>query len=223
MSHDDPSVVKYIITSDEYERLKHFEVKCQELFEEIKQIKSNSNQVGKGDYYVINNDSSSETPALKVLPNEDHPLINFSVPLIKNDENDNFDEESLLHLVPSQHVNNARALLNALKQRGNELTWNTFGIVFIDLVAIPNSDVYFLFPYLFHKKFPVKKIDGLVEVFTKLKDMGLERYFILNQDQKSEPPLDNLTGNGVTTTIKADVDEMVESTESEMPWYYIGL
>lgn len=210
MSNNDPSVVKYIITSDEYDRLKHFEVKCQELFEELKTLKESKSlkQVGKGDYYVVDS-GTEDTPVLKVVPNNDSPLINFSVPLIKNDENDDFDEQSLLHLVPADHKNSASLLLNELKRRGNELTWNSSGIIFIDQVSIPNSNIFFLFPYLFYRHFPTKKIEGLLELQSKLKEMGLGKYFLLNteSDQKNE-----LHGRG-------EINLQMKSVN----WYFLGL
>ena len=220
MSNDDPSVVKYIITSDEYDRLKHFEVKCQELFEEIKSLKElqSNAQTGKGDYIVIDNDVKDFNSVTKIVPNNEKPLINFSVPLIKNDENDDFDEQSLIYLVPSEHKSNAKVLLEELKQRGNELTWNSSGIVFVNQVSIPNSNMFYLFPYLFFKNFPVKKVEGLFEVESKLREMGLTKYVLINNANQSST--DNTKGRGEQDLLAISDREQLGET---FKWYFIGL
>ncbi len=219
MSNEDPSVIKYIITSDEYDRLKHFEVKCQELFEEIRKLKelSSKSQTGKGDYFVVTESKDEKTPVLNIVPNSDEQLINFSVPLIKNDDNDDFDEESLLYLVPQEHKNKAHMLLSELKSRGNELTWNSSGIVFINQIAIPNTNIFYLFPYLFQKHLPKKKIEGFTEVQGKLINMGLSNYLEKNENMNSlsiNP--NNFTGNGL------DSMKQSETVVVSNHWYFIG-
>ena len=62
-------------------------------------------------------------------------------------------------------------------QRGNELTWNSDGIIFVDQTSIPNSDIYILFPYLFKKKHP-KNLCGFQDFVQKISEMGLDHLIV---------------------------------------------
>jgi hypothetical protein len=95
---------------------------------------------------------------------------------MKADENDVFDEKRLLNSVPPKFKTQAKILLNNFDQRGNELTWNSNGVIFIDQVALPQSNIYEIFPLLFRSKKSVKRIPGLLETLNKIEIMGLSSY-----------------------------------------------
>ena len=71
----------------------------------------------------------------------------------------------------------AVTLLKQFNNRGNELTWNSDGIIFIDQVSIPNSNIYHLFPYLFKQKHP-KTLQGFDDFVNKIKEMGLDHLIV---------------------------------------------
>ncbi len=54
--------------------------------------------------------------------------LSISVPIIKNDDNENFDESVSLHLIPEKDKFNAKFLLSKIVTRGSELTWNSSGV-----------------------------------------------------------------------------------------------
>jgi hypothetical protein len=87
------------------------------------------------------------------------------------------DEQRLLKLVPSRFRRQAETLLNQFDQRGNELTWNSDGIIFVDQVSIPDSNIYQLFPYLFKMKHP-KNLCGFEDFQKKIFDMGLQHLIV---------------------------------------------
>jgi hypothetical protein len=93
--------------------------------------------------------------------------------IINTDENDSFDEEKLLKLLPFESRKHATQLLSEFDDRGNEITWNPNGIIFIDQVAIPQSNIYQLLPLLFQRKKPAKHVPGFVEIMDKIYSMGL--------------------------------------------------
>lgn len=194
-SDDDPLLVKYLISSLEFEKLKYYEAKCHELTVEIEKLKqNNSDQVGGGNYVVKSGlFNSLQTPMLIEKQETEKPLINYSVPIIKNDANDGFDECALLHLVPQEHQLKAKSLLQEIDSRGSELTWNSSGVVFIDRISIPNSNFFIIYPHLFQKAFPKREIPGLKEVINKLKIMGLSHFIGLNSSSNDSDQNPDLT------------------------------
>lgn len=82
------------------------------------------------------------------------------------------DEKRLLNFVPQKYRKNANELLKQFNLRGNELTYDSLGVIFIDGVSIPNSDIFVLFPYLFKAKRP-KTLVGFDDFLKKIDDMGL--------------------------------------------------
>ena len=184
-SDDDPLLVKFLISSLEFEKLKYFETKCSELSAELEKLKlHNSEQLGGGNYVVESNSTDSlKTATLKEVNDGQKPLINYSVPLSKNIDYDHYDESALLHLVPQKDQFSANFLLQKIDDRGSELTWNSSGTVFIDKVSIPNSNMFYIYPYLFKKSMPKLKIAGLKEVVKKLEIMGLSQFIALNNKE----------------------------------------
>jgi hypothetical protein len=79
-----------------------------------------------------------------------------------------------LSLTPPKFRKNGKILINKLNERSLELTWNSTGTVFVDEIAVPNSNMFLLFPYLFKAKRP-KTLNGFQELFNKINEMGLEK------------------------------------------------
>ena len=84
----------------------------------------------------------------------------------------NIDDKRLLSFVPQKYRKKAQALLQHFNARGNELTYDSSGIIYIDSVAIPNSDIFVYFPYLFKAK-RRKDLNGFEDFVKKIVDMGL--------------------------------------------------
>ena len=104
-------------------------------------------------------------------------------------------------MVLPKYRRQAATLLHQFDTRGNELTWNSNGTIFIDQTSIPNSDIYVLFPYLFKQKHP-KHLSGFDDFINKIKDMGLD-HLILQRPPK--------------------VDKVAFSnSKSEPKWWYLG-
>ncbi len=222
-SEEDPLIVKYLVSSLEYDKLKYFETKCAELTKEIEQLKlSMSEQIGSGECVVILDDNNEiAKPLLKTVDNTENKAINYSDIIKKNDDNDQFDESALLHLVPDDCKRNAKLLLTKLNDRGTELTWNSSGLVYIDQTSIPNSNFFLIFPHLFQKCFPNAKIDGLLEVKNKLIFMGL---FDLVKLQDTSDVIGGSAMSIENLVSRSEHNAEIEETmlEDSFPWYYIG-
>jgi hypothetical protein len=100
-------------------------------------------------------------------------------------------------------------LLQQFDKRGNELTWNSDGIIFIDQVSIPNSDIYILFPYLFKRKHP-KNLAGFQDFVKKICDMGLGHLIVSG--------IDRMTKNKSLQSLSTDQSGQGLSEN----WWYIG-
>lgn len=164
--------------------------------------------------------TSKQTPTTLWQPSDDlMPLIakaedvknKAEIPypsnLMNNDFNDNFDEKQLLQLVPKSKKNTAKYFLDQFDARGNELTWNSSGVVFIDQTAIPQSNFYIIFPLLFKKGNP-QNVIGFADVKKKLCDMGLNSYLLSKKKCDAKLPTKILDQNN--------------DSEQNTPWWYIG-
>lgn len=230
-SDEDPLLVKYLISSLEFEKLKYYEARCRELTSELEQLKlHNSKQVGSGNFIVpADSLNKIETSALKEEIDPEKPLINYSVPLKKNDDNDDYDESALLHLIPEKDELKAKFLLKQIEDRGSELTWNSSGVVFIDNISIPNSNIFIIYPHLFQKSMPKRKIAGLIETIKKLELMGFGNLFTVrcstNADELSNST-DLLHGEGASRGLKSDENEATDvSLDQKLSyefWWYLG-
>ncbi len=208
-SDEDPLLVKFLISSLEFEKLKYYESKCQQLSAELEKLKlDKSEQVGGGKFVVESNAIDSlETPALKEIKDSEDTLINYSVPIVKNQDYDDYDESALLHLIAPKDQFKAKFLLQQIKDRGSELTWNSSGVVFINKISIPNSNVFVLYPHLFQNTLPRLEIPGLKEVVKKLEIMGLAQYIGLHL-----PSTDLIQGSGLSIE-KATLQSKDENTQ----------
>ena len=104
---------------------------------------------------------------------------------------------------------NAKKLLEEFDKRGNELTWNNHGTIFIDEVSIPGSNLFTLFPLLFKLR-RSEKLIGLNELIQKIDDMGLSSFIVKKKSfKKNKRPqtTTSLSGHGIN---------------DDFPWYYLG-
>jgi hypothetical protein len=197
---------------------------CKRLKKELinSSTKEVSNQVGGAIdtltiYKGINPTDSTESLEPKfpeiVSSSEVAPIV-FDSKVVKNDENDIFDEERLLKSVNLGHHNKARLLLKQFNDRGNELTWNSTGIVFIDQASIPNSNIFQIFPYLFKVK-KSSQIPGLLEVIQKIYDMGLADLIVQKLKTNSESKLQRPNPNS------SDSSKQMKNEVADH-WWYIG-
>lgn len=133
------------------------------------------------------------------------PANSYDVALRKNDENDIFDEAALLEKVPKSQLKKAKSLLEVFDSHPEEVTWNSSGVIFIDDVSIPNSNINEIFPLLYERKIQSNdNVNGLDELILKIELMG-----------KSD-----LICRKIKNIVTA---EDISSDDSETnPWYYIG-
>ena len=71
-----------------------------------------------------------------------------------------------------KYQKSASSLLQHFNSRPNEITYDSSGTIYIDTVAIPNSDIFVCFPYLFKAKHR-KDLSGFNDFKQKINDMGL--------------------------------------------------
>jgi hypothetical protein len=122
------------------------------------------------------NQPETTEPSVQLLKAGDPPPPAYDARILKSDENDVFDEKRLLTLVPPKSRNNAKILINNFDQRGTEFTWNSNGVIFVDQVAVPLSNIYEIFPLLFRASKNHKHIPGFMETVHKITEMGLASY-----------------------------------------------
>jgi hypothetical protein len=76
------------------------------------------------------------------------------------------------------------------------LTWNPSGVIFVDQVAIPNSNIFDILPIIYKQKYPAKTIIGLQEFISKVNLMGLGHLINLkpmSSKMKSTQPSESYT------------------------------
>jgi hypothetical protein len=101
-----------------------------------------------------------------------------------------------LKTIPFRHRRQASTLIKQFENRGNELTWNSDGVVFIDQVSIPDSDIFTLFPYLFKHKHP-KTLIGFEDFVAKLQVMGLSHLIVAKQNSFKKQRDQNQTSSNI--------------------------
>jgi len=89
----------------------------------------------------------------------------------------------MLH-VPKNRRKNASQLLKQLELRSSEISFDSSGLVLIDGVGLPGSNIFLLFPFLFKKEKP--SLPGLEEFLNKLREMKLQEYFLDNVPKKKK-------------------------------------
>ena len=138
-----------------------------------------------------------------------NPPLPFANEIKKDDENDQFDEVKLLKLVPQHFHQKAKSLLSQFNERGNEITWDSNGILFIDEVSIPNSNMFVLFPNLLKKN--NLKLIGATELIAKIKEMGLND-LIKTPSKKNAEVITYENRNNAETELQHDTEQ----------WWYLG-
>jgi hypothetical protein len=113
--------------------------------------------------------------------------------------------------IPPRFKQHGLQLLSAFNNRGNELTWNSNGTLFINQTAIPKSNVFEIFPILYKVKKPLKAIPGLLECISQINQMGLGE-FIVQKNSK----------NTVASKFVKPESIKSESSQSLPHWWYIG-
>ncbi|MBM3939263.1 MAG: hypothetical protein FJ333_11515 [Sphingomonadales bacterium] len=111
------------------------------------------------------------TVSSSVIPEKTTPPIQFENAIEQNSLNDSFDARKLLQSVSSINKQNARALLDILEQRPNDVSFDSAGTLYINGLSLPETNMQVIFPALFKKK--VKNITGVSELLAKLKEMNL--------------------------------------------------
>ena len=114
-----------------------------------------------------------------------------------------------MKLTPPKYRRQARNLLEQFSSRGNELTWNSDGIIFIDQISIPNSDIFVLFPYLFKAKHP-KNLNGFNDFVQKISEMGLD-HLIAKKSLSTKKSFHSLSQSNDT-----------KSAKNADNWWYLG-
>ncbi len=114
-------------------------------------------------------------------------------------------------MIPKGNKKAAKILLNEFNARGNELTWDSNGTLFIDQVSIPGSNMYFLFPILFKKK-RSSHLPGLQQLVSKINDMGLSDFINTSQLQITHDAFSTRNNS------KKDAVPLVENEK----WWYLG-
>jgi hypothetical protein len=134
-------------------------------------------------------------------------LQHYDIPLHKNDDNDSFDEEELLRQVPENQRFKAKALISYFNKNPEQITWNSNGVLFIDQVSIPNSNIFQIFHHLFDPTSSSGSKAGLDELVNKLKSLHLDQ--LISFEVKKEPPNFNSS-------------KMSNSKGDDLPWWFIG-
>jgi hypothetical protein len=193
--NESQTIFKIVIPFEEYHRLKTIEVQFHNLQKQFVAVQSEkkkdklvddsenkaiqeNNQKGNGE----NSESEINAAGSSVLvptllqvndkplqPNQ--PIVTYN----KCDESDNFEDSRLLSTVPKAHQQRAQALLKVINDRSAELTWNKDGIIIIDQTAIPETNIFDIFRYLFIRQKPIHA-KGFLELNDKLQLMGLSHF-----------------------------------------------
>ena len=106
--------------------------------------------------------------------------------------------------MPSSFKEKARELLKKIEDNPEQLTFSTDGIVYVNKTSIPNSDIFYLFPYLFKSRRP-KNLEGFEDFLNQIEEMGLSHLI------KSSVP---------THTRNKILD--ITSASSGPNWWYLG-
>lgn len=187
--HESQAIFKIVIPYEEYQRLKTIEVQFHNLQKQFvllqsekkrekinddkeseKTAESVSSLTGGGE--IVNEDSTYTIPHLLEIQSQEPELSQPNIVINKNDESDNCEDNLLLSTVPKAHLKKAHTLLEILNERSAELTWNKEGTILIDQIAIPHTNIFKIFRFLFIRNKPVD-CNGFLELHDKLESMGL--------------------------------------------------
>ena len=119
------------------------------------------------------------------------------------------DNEALLVFIPKGQKKKATALLQEFQQRAIDVTFNSDGVIYIDQLAIPGSNMFAVFPLLY-KKQKVKNLKGYEELVTKIHSMGLSNLIL------------SPTNSKVNKNINSKQIPSKTEKKSDIPWWYLG-
>ena len=114
--------------------------------------------------------------------------------------------------MPQKYRKKASQLLKEFNVRGNELTYDSSGVIYIDGVSIPNSDIFVLFPYLFKAK-RRKNLVGFEDFYQKIVDMGLLD-FIYRREVKFHIEKEK-------KPIKPKESKSTDKDDSDVNWWFL--
>lgn len=229
---DNMSHQKVLIDFDEYMRLKDIE----SAFETEKQNKSagTSNQHGAGSTYtfhdirqiadLVRKELSDPTPVTTSWQNHNGAVAvtteiqdnivpggsQYDITHTKTEPFDKFDAKKLLMRVPKEYRKQAENLFEKILERSSELSFDSSGTVFINEEAIPQSNIFKYFPFLFKKRTP-KHLPGFEDFITKLKQMDLAHFIHYSTDHRKAKHIEEAIGGS-----------MGSNSNSNSNWWYIG-
>jgi len=129
----------------------------------------------------------------------------------KSKQSSEIADQSLINILPGRFKTRGAKLLQSLSNFPSTLTWSNTGIVFINQLSVPNSNIYEIFPKLF--KF-VKNLDsvfGLSEVINTVASLGFGS--LINRQYVS----------GLTRPYKIlNQDTIFEDLKTHKYWWFLG-
>lgn len=192
--HESQTIFKIVIPYEEYQRLKTIEVQFHNLQKEFVSLQtekklrekvpeetdsSEKTITSKINALQGSGEDGTEQSITTVLPptllsiDENQPVLpQPDVVYVKSDASNEFEDARLLKTVPKSHFKKAQNLLSVLNERSSELTWNSDGIIFIDQIPLPGSNIFNIFRYLFVRQKPLDSL-GFIELHDKIQSMGL--------------------------------------------------
>jgi len=129
----------------------------------------------------------------------------------RSGQSDNTLDKFLLKNVPTQYLQHAKKLLNELHKNVHAISWDQTGIICIDKIILPNSNIKILFPKLLKKVLNSYKVKYLNEVSSKIATLGLGS--LINQ---------NLTYGLIRTKSISNHLELLAKISAQNKWWYIG-
>ena len=132
------------------------------------------------------------------------PALKFDN-LLSNSKNDQFDQKRLLKFVPKSYKEKARLLLSKIEESPEQLTFSSDGVIYINKTSIPNSDIFYLFPYLFKSRHP-QNLEGFEDFKNQINEMGLT----------------HLTNASMHKSSISKIPIIDPSIEKNPNWWYLG-
>ncbi len=139
---------------------------------------------------IQNSVSQIKEPLIE--PSNNEAILPFDNVILKNDEADDFNEKRLLSLIPNGNKKKAKRLLKIIDENGHLITFNSNGILFLNGISIPNSNIFEIFPQLFKQSKP-KYIPGLLDIIEQLKTMNLLHLIVMKDLKLKQPKLNEQT------------------------------
>lgn len=156
-------------------------------------------------------------------------MQNYDVSIHKNDDNDVFDENELLRHVPESQKAKARVLIQFCNEYPEQITWNHDGVIFIDQVSIPNSNIFKIFHCLFGKPCASSSSDlktGLDELLYKIKSIHLDYLISFKAGKGLSVPSSSKLEKTASSAKSSQKDELPDlssdDSSNDLPWWFLG-